>query len=208
MGVREERRQAAREGILAAAHRQVAEAGLASASMTTVAARAGVATGSLYRHFPSRGELLAAVVGDALRGEQALLDRAADAEQDPAAALEAWIRTTVARAQQAPVLTHALLHEPGGPELDQVREEAGRRREESLAALITAGAGVGTWPGGATGLQATAIIGACQAALGSWPDRFAEVEHLRGRAHRDGGRDSDATALVAFCLTGLRGSVA
>ena len=78
MSTREERRTAAREGILAAAHRQVAEGGCASASVVAVAARAGVAAGSLYRHFPSRAELLAEVVGDALRGERALLERAAE----------------------------------------------------------------------------------------------------------------------------------
>lgn len=170
MGVREERRQAAREGILAAAHRQVAEAGLASASMTTVAARAGVATGSLYRHFPSRGELLAAVVGDALRGEQALLDRAG-AAPEPVDGLTGWIRTALERGSQAPRLTHALLAEPSEPSVDAVRREAQVVREASLERLLRDGAAYGAWPEGPAALHAIATLGAIQATVSAAEQR-------------------------------------
>ncbi len=193
MGVREERRQAAREGILAAAHRQVAEAGLASASMTTVAVRAGVATGSLYRHFPSRGELLAAVIGDALRGEQALLDRALAAAPGPAAGLDAWVRTVLTRARQAPTLTQALLVEPDGAEVEDARIEARGHREAALGALIAAGAADGAWPPGPARRQVAAILGALEATVGL-PD---------ATDGGDRGRD-EATHLIGFCLAGLR----
>src|SRR4029079_12578117 len=53
------RAAAARERIVAAALDQLAEGGYASASMVAVARRAGVATGSVYRHFPSKGDLFA-----------------------------------------------------------------------------------------------------------------------------------------------------
>lgn len=187
MGVREERRSAAREGILAAAHRQLGEGGCASASMSAVAARAGIATGSLYRHFPSRGELLAAVVGDALRGEQALLDRAMAEAPDPAAGLAAWVETLLARTRRAPRLAHALREEASEPAVDAIRHEAGRRQEHSLGELLKAGAAAGAWPAGPTGLQAAAIVGACWASAGRPP-----------------GEDDAAAQLAAFCLAGLR----
>lgn len=194
MGVREERRQAAREGVLAAAHRQVAEAGLASASMTAVAARAGVATGSIYRHFPSRGELLAAVVGDALRGEQVLLDRAG-AAAEPVDGVTAWIRTALERGGQAPRLTHALLHEPSEPSVEAIRREAQRRRESGLAKLLRHGAASGAWPPGPSALQATAILGAVQAVVAG-PDATT------------GGADLAAAELVTFTLRALGAPVA
>src|SRR5215208_2850587 len=53
------RTAAARERIVAAALEQLADGGYASASMAAVARRAGVATGSVYRHFPSKGDLFA-----------------------------------------------------------------------------------------------------------------------------------------------------
>ena len=48
----EARRAATRERIVAAALDQVAAGGYASAGVQAVAARAGVAVGTLYRHFP------------------------------------------------------------------------------------------------------------------------------------------------------------
>src|SRR3954462_224048 len=69
----EERRLDARRRIVAAALEIVAEDGYAAASMAAVARRAGVATGSIYRHFPSKGELLAEVFRDAAVRERALI---------------------------------------------------------------------------------------------------------------------------------------
>jgi len=183
---REERRAAAREGILAAAHRQLAEGGCASASVAAVAARAAVASGSLYRHFPSRAELLAEVVGDALRAEHALLVRAIEG-LPPRAALVAWVRTVAERTLQAPVLTHALLAEPTDPVVDAVRLRERAAQEETLAALLDDGARGGAWPRGDAAAQAAAITGALRGALvgpaaaarlGSRPDARAEAETL------------------------------
>src|SRR3954469_11846086 len=55
----EQRNDAEREGILRAALDHVAEGGYASATIQRVAVRAGVATGTVYRHFPSKSELFA-----------------------------------------------------------------------------------------------------------------------------------------------------
>lgn len=183
---RDERRAAARDGILAAAHRHLAEHGLASASVVAVAARAGVATGTLYRHFPSRSDLLAEVVGDALRGELALLDRAIEGLA-PRAALSAWVRRSAERALRAPRLAHALLDEPAEPAVDAARLRARSAQEATLAALLKAGARSGAWPVAATDRQAAALLGALQAALvgpaaaarlGPRPDAVAEVDAL------------------------------
>ena len=55
------RKPATREAIVAAALDQVAEGGYASAGVQPVAAAAGVAVGTVYRHFPSKAELFAEV---------------------------------------------------------------------------------------------------------------------------------------------------
>ena len=197
---REERRTAAREGILAAAHRQLAEHGLASASMAAVAARAGVATGTLYRHFPSHAELLAEVVGDALRAERALLARAT-AGLAPRAALTAWVRVSADRALQAPRLAHALLTEPAGPAVDAARRRARAGQEAALAELLDAGARSGAWPVAATELQATALVGAAQAAVVG-PAAVARLER-----RPDAGADIDALVVLALGAVGARADV-
>jgi len=185
MSTRKERRAAAREGILAAAHRQLADGGCASASVAAVAERAGVATGSIYRHFPSRAELLAEVVGDALRGEHALLAHAVEG-LTPRAALAAWVTTTVERARRAPVLTRALLDEPADRAVFAVRLRERAAQEQTLASLLDDGARTGAWPPGDAALQAAAITGAllgavvgrAAAALGPRPDARAEAQGL------------------------------
>src|SRR6476646_9256396 len=70
---RAERRAANRDAIVAGTLSLVAEGGWAAASMHDVARRAGVATGSLYRHFPSKGDLLAEVFAEASSREQAIV---------------------------------------------------------------------------------------------------------------------------------------
>lgn len=64
------------ESILRAAREVVAEQGL-GASMAAIAARAGVAVGTLYRHHPDKGHLVAAVVEDAMRRMVARVEEAA-----------------------------------------------------------------------------------------------------------------------------------
>src|SRR3954453_17868293 len=57
----EVRRAAAREQIVAAARELIARGGYREAQVAAVAARAGVATGTGYRHFPPKAELCAEV---------------------------------------------------------------------------------------------------------------------------------------------------
>src|SRR5688572_16553599 len=57
----EARRAAARDRIVRAARELVARGGYREATVVAVAARAGVATGTVYRHFPGKAELFAEV---------------------------------------------------------------------------------------------------------------------------------------------------
>ncbi|HEX5514142.1 MAG TPA: helix-turn-helix domain-containing protein, partial [Gammaproteobacteria bacterium] len=51
------RRQAARQSILSAAEALVSEGGFRNAGIAQVAERAGIAVGTVYRYFQSKGEL-------------------------------------------------------------------------------------------------------------------------------------------------------
>src|SRR6516165_9895654 len=84
------RKLAARhDAILAAACEAAAEGGMAAVQIAPVAARAGIATGTVYRYFPSKTELVAALVAAALLGalvEGLIGSRAPAAPDDPAKA--------------------------------------------------------------------------------------------------------------------------
>jgi AcrR family transcriptional regulator len=116
------RKLAARHGaIMGAARALAAEGGMGAVQIAAVAARAGIAAGTVYRYFPSKTELIAALVAAQSAAEIAALDRAADAAPGPLSALAAAIVTFAARALASRQLAFALLAEPVEPALDAVR---------------------------------------------------------------------------------------
>src|SRR3954449_12657064 len=109
----EARRAQARERILAAAHDLVAAGGFQAAPVAAVAQRAGVATGSVYRHFSSKADLFAEVFR---RGAQREVDAVAQAP-DLATAVETFARRALAGRR----LAWALLAEPVDPVVEAER---------------------------------------------------------------------------------------
>jgi AcrR family transcriptional regulator len=107
------RRLAARhDAILAAAAALAAEAGINAVQIAPVSQRAGVATGTVYRYFPSKTDLVAALVAAVSEREIGAMRRAADAAPGPLSALAAAITTYAARALESRKLAFALIAEP------------------------------------------------------------------------------------------------
>ena len=114
------RRLAARhDAIVAAACTAADDGGMAAVQIAPVAARAGIAAGTVYRYFPGKIELVAALVEDVSRREIAALRRSADAAPGPLSALAAVAVTFGARTLRHRRLAWA---EPGP------RRKAGRAR--------------------------------------------------------------------------------
>jgi AcrR family transcriptional regulator len=82
-----------RATILAAARAAFAERGV-SAGVDLIAKRAGVGPATLYRHFPSKADLVDAVLVEGVKDFVAVVDEAA-ALPDPAAALRAMFHRVV-----------------------------------------------------------------------------------------------------------------
>jgi AcrR family transcriptional regulator len=138
----EARKAATRERIVAAALDQVAEGGYASAGVQSVAARAGVAVGTVYRHFPSKAELFAEVFRRASQRELDVMSdlAAARADERPAseriaAAAEVFCR----RALAGPVLAYALLAEPVDPAVEAERLRFRRGYRDMFARALRQG---------------------------------------------------------------------
>src|SRR4051794_29392311 len=120
---RTERRKAeARERIVSAALTQLAEGGYASATVQTVAARAGVATGSVYRHFTSKSELFAEVFRRASQREMDVFGEAtADDGRSAAERIAAATDAFATRALISPTRAYALIAEPVDPAVEAER---------------------------------------------------------------------------------------
>jgi AcrR family transcriptional regulator len=161
----EARLSASRERILSAALAIVAEHGYAGCSVAAVARRAGVATGSVYRHFPAKADLVAEVFRTASRREVDAVARAATLEGTAAEAVAAVIETFAGRALRAPRMAYALLAEPADPAVDAERLVFRRAYADAIATLITRGIAAGELPDQDVQISAAALVGAIGEAL-------------------------------------------
>lgn len=195
---RAERRAATRDAIVAGTLSLVAEGGYGAAAMQDVARRAGVATGSLYRHFPSKGELLAKVFAEAAGHEFAVVETiAGDHSRPPVQRLEAALETFARRALAAPRLAYALMAEPVDPAVEAARLENKRAYQQVFAALLEEAVTVDEIPPLDAPLAAAAIIGAFQEAL---IGPLARAQTGRGE-----GDDDLVSGLVTFTLNAVGG---
>jgi AcrR family transcriptional regulator len=162
----EARKAATRERIVAAALEQVGDGGYASAGVQAVAARAGVAVGTVYRHFPSKGDLFAEAFRRASQRELDVVIEVStpdgrSARERVAAAVEAFAR----RALAGPVLAYALLAEPVDPavEAERLRFRTGYR--DAFARVLEDGVRDGELRPHDTRTVAAAYVGALGEAL-------------------------------------------
>jgi AcrR family transcriptional regulator len=116
-----ERLAGRREDILRAARETAAEHGLAGVQIVPVAERAGIAAGTVYRYFPTKADLVAALLAAMVEREIAALRSAARAAPGPLSALAATIVTFSARSMRRAGALVPVLSEPAEPELDSLR---------------------------------------------------------------------------------------
>jgi AcrR family transcriptional regulator len=103
-----------------AARRLLEEGGYGAASVQAIADRTGVATGALYRHFPSKAELFVEVFRTAAGRDLAAVDEAASSG-GCVQRLEAAVAAHARRALRHRRLAWALLYEPVDPLVDAER---------------------------------------------------------------------------------------
>ena len=187
----QERLDAQRETIIAAATRQLAEHGYGGCSVGAVAERAGVAVGSVYRHFPTKADLVVHVFRQVVTREVEAVRSASAAAGDPAERVLAAVDTFAQRALKAPKQAYALLAEPVDALIDAERLEFRRAYTEVIAEHVAAGVRDGSLPPQDGRLTAAALVGAA-----------AEV--LIGPL--TSGNASDVAELRTFILRALGGS--
>jgi AcrR family transcriptional regulator len=157
-----------RERLLVAARELIEEGGYGGASVLAIAERAGVAAGTLYRHFASKEELFVEVFRFVCEREERAM-RTAGARLPPSATaqerLETVLGTFARRALHNPRLAWALIAEPVDPRVDAERIAYRARYAELIATGLAAGIAAGELPEQNVGLTAAALVGGCGEAL-------------------------------------------
>jgi AcrR family transcriptional regulator len=162
----EARKAEVRRRIVAAARELIAHGGYAEAQVAAVAARAGVATGTVYRHFPSKAHLFAEVFRHASQHEvDAVVEAAADADRSAAARIATAVETFARRALRGRRLAWALIAEPVDPAVEAERLVFRRAYRDAFADVIAAGVESGELPPQDPATSAAALVGAIGEAL-------------------------------------------
>ena len=159
------RKLAQRELLLAAARSLVAQGGFASASIQAVAREAGVATGTVYRYFPSKADLFVEVFVEASSREVEMMARASEGHASASEALSAAIQTWASRALEGRTLAYALIAEPVMPEVEAARLRLRRAYVDLLRQTLVRGCERGEFSLPNVDVAAAAIVGALGEAL-------------------------------------------
>lgn len=187
-----------RRTILNAARELVAEGGFAAAQMTEVARKAGVATGTLYRYFPSKEGLCRQVFREISAREMNVLAGIAGEDRPAADRLRDVLTTFATRAIRGRRLAYALLAEPVDEGLTEERARFRRVHGEIFAGILEDGVAEGTFTVINTKIAAACIAGAIPTALiGPLAPESHEIEN-------DGDRMVEE--IVHFCLAAVQGA--
>jgi AcrR family transcriptional regulator len=168
-----------RERILRAARDVVAEGGWQAAQIAPVAARAGVATGSVYRYFESKAALYTQVLDLVSRREVEVLRGIAEGDGSATRRLTEAISAFIDRAMKARRLAHAVIAEPCDPEIDAGRLYYRSAIVKEFTRIVQDGIDGGEFIDMDAKLGAACVFGAfCEALVG----RLAPDARPEGRA--------------------------
>lgn len=146
--------------ITQAAGRVLARDGFAGLSMAAVAAEAEIATGTVYKHFAGKAELVRAVFRRVVTHEVAAVRSAAAADLPSAERVAAAVRTFAGRALRNPKLAYVLLAEPVDAAVDAERLHFRRAFAATFDGAIAAGIARGELPPQRPAVTAAALVGA------------------------------------------------
>ena len=185
---------AQRDAVVAAAIAVLTEHGYGGCSVAAVAARAGVATGTVYRHFASKVELVGEVFQRVVSGEVAAVAAAAAVPDTAARRVVAVLETFARRALKVPRLAYALLAEPVDASVDAQRLQFRRAYQDIIAGIVADGVRTGALPPQSARITAAALVGALgdvlvgplaggQPAADTLPELIAFTVRALGAAH-------------------------
>ena len=155
------RRLAARhDAIVDAARALAADAGMNAVQIAPVAERAGIAAGTVYRYFPSKTDLVAALVAAVSEQEIGAIRAAANAAPGPLSALAAAVMTFAGRALRPRRLAWALIAEGVDADIERTRLLYRQALATEFETRLTAAIAARLLPEQDAAVAAPALVGA------------------------------------------------
>lgn len=198
----ESKRAEARDRCLQAALAMLARGGWREVQMSAVAQEAGLSTGALYLHFPSKTQLLVALyqhqAGNELAVTAAIAAQPLPARERLAKAIGAFAQRAISGGR----LAYAMVLEPVDAEVEEVRLRFHADFIEQFRRILDDGNAAGEFQVGSPRVAAACVFGAITESLMQPLGLTLQTPGPRGKAARH-----DVAALVepllAFCFHGL-----
>lgn len=193
----EARKAETRRRLLDTARVLVADGGFRNLRIETLAASAGIATGTVYRYFPSKADLAVEIYRHVCDREVQVARAIAEADGPARERLADAARTVATRAMRARRVAYALIAEPTDPAIDAERIVYRRTLAAAFETIVADGVADGSLPEQSPGLSAAFLVGAMMEAL------VSPLSPLADAPHEDETRVLDA--IVALCCRTVGG---
>jgi AcrR family transcriptional regulator len=197
------RKAEARKRIIECTQQSVSEGGFRNARVTVIAECAGVATGTIYRHFESKEDLFAEIFRIATRREVDKVAEALATEGNAVARLERALRQFAVRALRGPTMAWSLIAEPVDPKVEEERLKFRRAYAELFERAIEEGMAEESLPPQQAGQSSTCLVGAmAESLVGPLSPSMVDAASL--------GSNNDShpliDSIICFCIQGLTGN--
>ena len=197
------RKAQARKRIIECTQQCVAEGGFRNARVTTIAECAGVATGTIYRHFESREDLFAEIFRIATQREVDKVAEALATEGNAVTRLERALRQFAVRALRGPTVAWSLIAEPVDPKVEEERLKFRRAYAELFENAIEQGMAEESLPQQQASQSSTCLVGAiAESLVGPLSPSLADADAPADKKDSHPLVDS----IIGFCIQGLTGN--
>jgi AcrR family transcriptional regulator len=167
---------------------------MAAVQIAPVAQGAGIAAGTVYRYFPAKSDLVAALIAAAAERETAAIRQAASAAPGPLSALAAAIGVYAAGLLAQKRLAWAIIGEPTEAEIELARNAYRTTLSAELQTWLIPAIEGGYLPDQNVGLSASALLGALVEGL---------IGPLARTSDDEAGGHEAVQNLTLFALRGL-----
>ncbi len=198
-----QRKAQARQRIVDCTFQCVMDGGFRSARITRIADLAGVATGTIYRHFESREELFAGVFRLATQREVDKVAETLATEGNAATRLETALRQFAERALRGPMMAWSLIAEPVDPKVEEERLKYRKAYASLFETAIREGITEGCLPDQDARQSSTCLVGAIAESL---VGPLSPTQAGQNSAATPDNTDALVNAIIRFCMQGLTGT--
>ncbi|UNU74042.1 TetR/AcrR family transcriptional regulator [Moraxella nasovis] len=189
----QKRLQQNRQAILEAAKYLIGQGGIKEAQIQTIAERAGVSSGLVYRYFDNKSHIITEVLSEAIQAELAILMNIANRSMPAHDKLYKAIKTFVKRALNHPKLAYSLMLEPADALVEEARFKSKQIVKDAIEHILLEGKQQHSFDFEDVSTTALCIVGAMT---------FAVIEPL-SLDPQTIDKEMFSTQVASFCLNAV-----